>query len=238
MKGKKQKAFPRTLDDLTPAPYNPRQIGDQAGRALSFSMQEFGDLSGFVFNIRTGHLVSGHQRRDRLPAGAAIVDINEFKDDCGTLAVGYIENGKRRWPVRFVDWDLIKEKAANLTANNREISGEVVSDMTEILSEVRAGLPDVFDQSLLFKIEDEVALLARNDFKGEAEESKAEYDLSLQPYESYNYVVLIFKNEIDWTAAREHFKLKKVREPSGGSKAVGEGRVVDGASYLARFLKK
>ena len=131
-----------------------------------------------------------------------------------------------------------KEKAANLTANNLEISGEVVSDMMGILSEVRTGLPDVFDRSLLFKIEDEVALLSRNDFKGKGDEPKAEYDLSPQPYESYNYVVLIFKNDIDWTAAREHFKLKKVREPSGGSKAIGEGQVVDGASYLSRFAKK
>ncbi len=141
MREKKQKAFPKTLDDLTPAPYNPRHIGHQAGRAFSFSMQEFGDLSGFVFNIRTGHLVSGHQRRDRLPAGAAIITISESKDDCGTVAIGYIEDGKRLWPVRFVDWDLMKEKAANLTTNNREISGEVVSDMMGILSEVRQGFP-------------------------------------------------------------------------------------------------
>ena len=101
--------------------------------------------------------------------------------DCGTVAIGYIEDGKRLWPVRFVDWDLMKEKAANLTANNREISGEVVSDMMGILSEVRTELPDVFDQSLLFKIEDEVALLSRNDFKGKGDEPKAEYDLSPSP---------------------------------------------------------
>jgi len=235
---RKKKSFPKTLDDLTPAPYNPRQIGHQAGSALSFSMKEFGDLSGFVFNVRTGHLVSGHQRRDRLPAGAAIIDVIQLKDDCGTVAIGHIKDGMRLWPVRFVNWNLIKEKAANLTANNREISGEVTTNTMGMLSEVRKELPDVFDQSMLFKIEDQVASLRRRNSDGDIGEPEAEYDLSLQPYESYNYVVLIFKNDIDWTAARDHFRLKKVREPAGGSKAIGEGKVVDGANYLSRLLKK
>lgn len=43
---------------LDPSAY--REI--KALRALQKSMAEFGDLSGIVFNRRTGNLIGGHQR--------------------------------------------------------------------------------------------------------------------------------------------------------------------------------
>ena len=40
-------------------PRNPRMITDKAARGLGFSLAEFGDLSGIVFNLRTQQLVAG-----------------------------------------------------------------------------------------------------------------------------------------------------------------------------------
>lgn len=47
-----------SLKDLNPAAYNPRQIDDAALTGLKYSLTEFGDLSGIVFNARTGSLVA------------------------------------------------------------------------------------------------------------------------------------------------------------------------------------
>lgn len=222
--------IPKTAAELAPAPYNPRKLSEQAGRALGYSMSEFGDLSGFVFNVRTEHLVSGHQRKEQLDPGSKIVNFTEARDECGTVGLAHIQQGNRLWPIRFVDWDELKEKAANLAANNSEISGEFTEGVIDLMNEIAAGLPDVYDQALLFKITAEL-----DKDKSEEEEETAEHDLSPAPYESYDYVVLIFKNAIDWTAGAEHFKLKQVRDPSGGKGAIGLGCVIDGAEYLARI---
>lgn len=50
------------LDDLAAAPYNPRRISEDAAAGLRGSIETFGDLSGIVWNERTGNLVAGHQR--------------------------------------------------------------------------------------------------------------------------------------------------------------------------------
>jgi len=51
-----------SIDDLKEWDRNPREITHQAQDGLATSLQEFGDLSGIVFNATLGALVSGHQR--------------------------------------------------------------------------------------------------------------------------------------------------------------------------------
>ena len=120
-------------------------------------MDEFGDLSGIVFNVRSQHLVCGHQRRDNLPADSAIVDYREASDDRGTVGYGFVLVGKRRWPVLFVDWDDVKEKAANVSANNPHIAGDFSAELQQILQEINAGAPDIFSSTLLDELLEEQA---------------------------------------------------------------------------------
>ena len=56
----------RSIGDLEHADYNPRKIGDRALHVLGEAMVRFGDLSGIVFNRRTGRLIGGHQRTKHL----------------------------------------------------------------------------------------------------------------------------------------------------------------------------
>ena len=51
------------LSKFKPSPRNPRRITDDALAGLRASLRTFGDLSGLVFNRRTGNVVCGHQRR-------------------------------------------------------------------------------------------------------------------------------------------------------------------------------
>jgi hypothetical protein len=115
------------VKDLLPAPYNPRTITEKQLSMLKKSMQEFGDLSGIVKNVRTGHLVGGHQRVKNLDPLWKIFK-EPHVDNIGTVSTGYIETPYGRWQYREVDWPEKKEAAANVSANQQ--GGEF--DMTKL----------------------------------------------------------------------------------------------------------
>lgn len=118
----------RSLDDLAAAAYNPRRISDEAASGLRASVQRFGDVSGIVFNRRTGHLVSGHQRVEQLRSlGASVVS-----DEGHT----WVEHNGERFLIRTVDWDPSTETAANITANNPHIAGEFTDGLQPLLDEL------------------------------------------------------------------------------------------------------
>jgi DNA modification methylase len=107
------------LSALTPAPYNPRTISDAAAGGLRASLKRFGLVQPVVFNIRTKHVVGGHQRVDALR-----------------------RLGKTEAQVVIVDLPESEEKALNLTLNNPAITGEFTDDLQTILTEL-AQLPEL-----------------------------------------------------------------------------------------------
>jgi len=128
------------LTDLKPADYNPRTITDEQLERLKKSLQEFGDLSGIVFNRRTNNLVGGHQRLKCLPADAKIEkkDLKE-KTKTGTVAQGFlIFDGGEKHTYREVDWDEATEKMANIAANKHggewddDKLGELLKELSEM----------------------------------------------------------------------------------------------------------
>ena len=113
--------LPKTVADLRPADYNPRTITTSRLDKLTRSLTTFGDLSGVVFNVRTGNLVSGHQRMKTLGQCKTRIVQVEFTDEFGTIAIGHVEaktkEGIVKIPYRAVDWNIKREKAANIAAN-------------------------------------------------------------------------------------------------------------------------
>jgi DNA modification methylase len=109
-------------------PRNARTIEAPGLRGLGVSMETFGDLSGIVWNERSGHLVAGHQRMNRLRAAGAEDWVREG-------ASGVIVHPKtgERFGIRIVDWDDTTERMANLTANNPAIQGEFTEEAAEQL---------------------------------------------------------------------------------------------------------
>ena len=59
--------------------------------------------------------------------------------------------------------------------------------------------------------------------------------VQLVPGEKFDYVMLLFRTELDWLRAQEHFGLERREDPFIRSKEVGQVRVVEGADYLARM---
>lgn len=88
------------IDQLVPAPYNPRKVlrpTDRAYRKLEQSIREFGLVEPLVWNERTGHVVGGHARLAILKA----------------LGIPEV-------PVSVVRLSDAREKALNVVLNNQE----------------------------------------------------------------------------------------------------------------------
>lgn len=134
------------IKDLKPAEYNPRKITDEQLERLTKALHEFGDLSGIVFNCKTGNLIGGHQRLKCLPPDAVIKKEKLKKPSrTGTVAAGTITIDNESYAYREVAWDEIKEKAANIAANQH--GGEWDDDkLAELLKEL-SETPD-FDIDL------------------------------------------------------------------------------------------
>lgn len=116
--------IPSKLSDLRGASYNPRTITDKELRHLGKSIDQFGDLSGIVFNVAGGVLVSGHQRVKAIKGKKTrLVKQKCKRDRQGTVATGIIEVKEAdetltRIPYREVEWtDKMTEMAANVAAN-------------------------------------------------------------------------------------------------------------------------
>lgn len=129
------------VKDLKPADYNPRVISEERLEELRQYLREYGDLSGVTFNIRTQTLVTGHQRLKNIP-GDARIEKESHQDTTGTVAFGYIElvNGER-FRYREVDWDLEREKAANIIANRKFGEFDPLR-LEELVREVRMEFRD------------------------------------------------------------------------------------------------
>jgi hypothetical protein len=110
-----------TVKNLKPAKYNPRTITGARLEKLNQSLNTFGDLSGIVYNIKTGLLVSGHQRIKTLGNIKTKIVQSPFTDAFGTVSIGHVEakteNGVIKIPFRAVNWSSTREKAANIAAN-------------------------------------------------------------------------------------------------------------------------
>lgn len=115
------------LDQLKPAPYNPRvplRPGMPAYHRLERSLAEFDLVQPIVWNRVTGHVVGGHQRLEILKRR-------------GATAVECV----------VVELPLDREKALNVALNNDRVGGEWDIDrLTDLLAELQS-LPD-FDATL------------------------------------------------------------------------------------------
>ena len=213
---------------------NPRKISPRAMSGLRTSIAQFGDLSGFTINRRTGNIVCGHQRR-KAASGLNPGDISwskPYETPWGEERDGYFEiEGGARFRVRMVDWDKDKEEAALVTANNPHIMGDWLNDdLQDLLSDIEVADHKLFEE------------LALPELVMEEKEPAVEAEVHFSEYidEANNYVVLLFKNDIDWLSALTHFELgtKTSKRQNGKPWSSGIGRVVDGAEYLKQLTEQ
>src|SRR6185295_3108066 len=78
-----------------------------------------------------------------------------YRDETGTVALGYVETPRGRWSYREVDWPEKMEKAANVAANAH--GGEFdLPKLKDLLTELDDGAFDLtlvgFDEAELAKM--------------------------------------------------------------------------------------
>lgn len=156
------------VKDLKPAGYNPRKITDKKLSALKKSLDEFGDLSGIVFNVRTQTLIGGHQRTKNFDPSWEIIK-EPHNDAVGTVALGYIETPSGRMTYREVDWPEEKEKMANIAANKQGGEFDEIP-LKDLLEELKIDNP--LDIDLIGFDETEISALFKEKEKLSAPDRK------------------------------------------------------------------
>ena len=119
------------LDDIKPAPYNPRvelTAKDREFKALTASIEQHGLVQPLIVNIRDGYLIGGHQRLNVLKAAgeteteAVVVDLDEAHAKALCLALNKI---KGRWDT---------EKTGELLRDDAVLDFETGFDLDEVKS--------------------------------------------------------------------------------------------------------
>jgi len=197
--------------NLVPHPQNPNKHPDKQIALLAKVIRHSGWRSPVVVSKRSGFIVSGHGRLE----AAKLLNVKTV-------------------PIDEQDFESEAEEFAHLVADNRiaELSGLNDDKLTELLS----GLSETdLDMELTGFDGDELAKLL--DMNHEGVEGSEKFSEAIA--ESNNYVVLVFKNDLDWLSAQSHFDLDTVtaKRQNGKPWSKGIGRVVDGAGYLTRITK-
>jgi hypothetical protein len=138
---------PPSTASLVADPGNPRRMSDRARSGLSASLDEFGDLSGIVWNRKTGQVVAGHRRLEEIHKrwGEHPIEIIDPAQELGIIRI----DKDHAFSVRVVDWTPEKQAAANVTANNPKIQGEFTDDLASFLVDAAAAMPAQMDDLLL-----------------------------------------------------------------------------------------
>lgn len=222
----------QSIEDLQEAEYNPRDIKGAHLEGLKVSLQEFGDISGIVWNKRTGRLVCGHQRIKALRSKyGEVLKLSDGHVECpdGSL-----------FSVRVVDWPAEKEKAANIAANSPTVQGEFDTGLEGMLAELDEQLPDLYE-ALMF---DDLMAGSTVDGKvtqdmGNSDRELGEIPVTPELLEANNYLLFKFDNEMDWNVAVAGFGIRAVKteDTREGYARIGVGRVVDGRKLVALIGK-
>lgn len=165
-----------------------------------------------LFNERTGRLIDGHARKS-------------------------IADPKSLVPVLVGDWS--EEAEAKILLTLDPIAGMARGDaaLYEKLAET-VEADSLWVRDLIHATN---AALAKQVESGEAEDegpppASTLPEMEAQPFEHHDYIMVMFKNEQDWSQACERLGIGRVKiQYPGGSEKIGVGRVIDGARFL-RFI--
>ena len=134
--------------------------------------------------------------------------------------------GLKKVPIAIADLDENKAKAYRIADNRLNEDSEWDWDLLKM---ELSGIDDLLDKTGFEENE-------LNKILEEPEQiEEADIQFSEEIGESNNYVVLVFKNDLDWLSAQTHFDLKSVNSKRQNQKAwsKGIGRVIDGGQYLS-----
>jgi hypothetical protein len=203
---------------LTENPLNWRRHSQEQLESLRELVQdeEIGWAGACLFNERTGRLIDGHARKQVVDSTTLVpVLVGDWSEDAEAKILATL--------------DPVGAMATGDSAAYRALIDSVEADglwVRDLLHNTAAGLDSQPGGS------DEYGA------SGETTDAQSEVlsKMECQPFEHYDYVMLMFRNDQDFQQACELLGIEKVQiEYPGGLKKIGLGRCVDGAKAIARL---
>ena len=201
---------------LTENPGNWRRHSQEQLQSLRELLDDptVGWAGACLYNERTGRLVDGHARREMVdPKTPMPVLVGNWSEEAEAKILATLD------PVgAMATGDLAAYEALIAQVN---ADGLWVRDL---LHNTAAGLADA-EQA------------AEEDAQEEDDLAPGLPAMECQPFEHYDYVMLMFRHEQDFQRACEVLSIEKVEVVyPGGLKKIGLGRVIDGAKAIDRLL--
>jgi hypothetical protein len=222
------------LDDLQPDEQNANRGTDRGAWALQESLIRFGVGRG-VLADREGRLIAGNK------TAAALRKLNP---DIPVIVVP--TTGDSLVVTQRLDLDLEEDSTARelAIADNRVAELDLAWDAQQIA----AGLEEGLDLGIFFHQHEIDSLLHGDEEEGgkggkgktKGDEHDPVPEMAIQPFEHYDYVLILFRNTWDWAQAVDRLGL----QPEGFSftdsqgkphRKIGLCRVLDGARFLERL---
>jgi hypothetical protein len=184
------------------AAYNPRRIKAANRQRLNKSLDEFGLVEPLIWNKRTGNLVGGHRRLEK-------IDAEQGSDDYSLT-------------VAEINIDAKREKALNVMLNNQAAQGEY--DET-LLAKLLQELDAAGDLELSgFGNEDLQRLTS------ESAIDEAQFPITAKLNESHDYVLVFCDNDSDFAFLQTLCGI--ATERSYKKTGIGLGRAITFTRFL------
>lgn len=196
------------VSDLKGDSINPRKLTDMERRALEQSIKKFNlvEIPAVDFN---NWIIAGHQRIVVLISLGRAEELIDVRKPNRPLT----KQEKEEYMLR-----------SNKTTGEWDLSLLVTNFSQDLLVDVGFTSADL--QGLMKKVSAKLATNEDFDVAG----------MDLSGFESYNYVVLLFKEIHDWVIVNELLDLRKVEHGYyNSSRQYGVGRVIDGRNIIRRL---
>jgi hypothetical protein len=172
-------------------------------------------------------------------AGALTAYRSKENPDKLTLIDGHerLEAHPVPWPV--IELDVDDQDADRLLLTMDPVTGMAETDgsaLNKLLDDASTGTPaleDLFRELRLATVEEPVSEDADAD-----EATGGPPEMELQPFEHYDYMVVLFRSSLDWAQAVERFGLRQPEAftlKDGEHRKIGKGRVIDGSRLLEQL---
>ena len=203
------------IDQVIPWEKNPRVIRDEAYEALRQEIMDLDEYKPLLVFRRDGKYVAlGGNKRLLIfqEIGRAEVDISIVKPKSEAEKIKYLisdNDTKGEWDRQALA-ELIQPHIEEISLDTYRIQTGKSEPIKNVVEEFGPDLNP---------------------------EQKQEGRIQITPelYESHNYVILYFDNDLDWQTAKEVLGLKEVQRLSEKLGDVGIGRVIKGSDVIKRL---
>lgn len=199
--------------DLIANPKNWRIHPEEQKKVIRDSIKEFGWLKPLIVNINTGILVDGQCRLEVAIEDCmdkVPVQYNDFTEEESDKALSVLDSSAA---MAKVDKDAYEKLILGIgvdSLNIREMQNATLG-LGEIIEDDKSDDVKPVDKSIP--------------------------EMELKPFEHYDYIVLMFKDEQAFMAACEKLDIQriKVELPRAKNPKIGLGRVIDGTTILSKL---